>query len=182
MANRRNEAAALSSQLSDRKVLPFPHQSPYSANTAALAVAKTRLEFFGHAALDEYLDEFRRPRKKDGDDMAASDDLTDAKIARSAAEAETKLTRLEGKIDTLMATIVGKLDAANEKMSADHEYNRTTRWVMVGLAIALAGLIVTLATYGDAMFGRGMNVRDVVQTVLKESATQATKEAPKPSK
>jgi hypothetical protein len=25
-----------------------------------------------------------------------------------------------------------------------------------------------MATYGDALFGRGMNVRDVVQSVIKE--------------
>jgi roadblock/LC7 domain-containing protein len=116
-------------------------------------------------------------------DSAKMSDLTreeiQAQIAASEARGDTRVVRLEGKIDTLTATIIGKLDAANEKMSADHEYNRTTRWVMVGLAIAIGGLMVGMATYGDAMFGRGMSVRDVVQTVLKENAIQS---APKPPK
>jgi hypothetical protein len=105
-----------------------------------------------------------------------------AQIAASEARGDTRVARLEGKIDTLTATIIGKLDAANEKMSADHEYNRTTRWVIVGLAIAIGGLMVGMATYGDAMFGRGMSVRDVVQTVLKENANQSTRDVSKPPK
>ena len=82
----------------------------------------------------------------------------DAKIDVASARAQTDLARLEGKLETLTATLVGKLDTVTEKISADHEYNRNTRWVIVGLAAALAALIVGMATYGDAMFGRGMDV------------------------
>ena len=32
--------------------------------------------------------------------------------------------------------------------------------------------MVGLSTYGDAMFGRGMNVRDVIQTTIKETLAQ----------
>jgi hypothetical protein len=42
--------------------------------------------------------------------------------------------------------------------------------VGVGLAsaISISILLVALATYGDALFGRGMNVRDVVHAVITE--------------
>jgi hypothetical protein len=95
-----------------------------------------------------------------------------AYIKASEAGTETKIARLEGKIDTLAATIVGKIDSLKEDVSRSEDYNRDTRWVLLATTItsviALAGLIVAMATYGDALFGRGMNVRDVVQAVIKE--------------
>ncbi len=108
------------------------------------------------------------------------------KIAASEARTEARVARLEGKIDTLVATIGGridvlgsKIDALGDKASAAQADSRETRsaisesrrWVIgtiIVVGVALAGLIVTMATYGDAMFGRGMNVRDLVQTTIKE--------------
>jgi hypothetical protein len=49
---------------------------------------------------------------------------------------------------------------------------------MVGLAVALAGLIVAMASYGDAMFVRGVDIRDVVQSTIKETLAQQS-QAPK---
>ena len=103
----------------------------------------------------------------------------DAKLETAAAQTDTKIARIDGKLDTISATLVGefkvlgeRLSGLGEKVSADHEYNRATQWVMIGAivtsAFAIAGLIVTMAVYGDALFARGMNVRDVVQTVFKE--------------
>lgn len=93
-------------------------------------------------------------------------------IRASEATTETKIVRLEGKLDTMAATIVGKIDSLRDDISNADKYNRDTRWVLIGTLItglfALAGLILALATYGDALFSRGMNVRDVVQTLLKE--------------
>jgi hypothetical protein len=95
-----------------------------------------------------------------------------AHISATKARTDTKIAHLEGKLEMVAATLAGKLDALSEKISADHEYNRSTRWVIVGLSIALAALIVGLATYGDAMFGRGLNVRDLIQTTIKEMLSQ----------
>jgi hypothetical protein len=110
----------------------------------------------------------------------------DAKFAASEAHTETRVTRLEGKIDTMVATIGGridmlgsKIDALNDKASAAQADNRETRteiresrrWVMgtvIAVGVALAGLMAALWTYGDAMFARGMNVRELVQTTIKE--------------
>jgi hypothetical protein len=145
-------------------------RTPYQANTAASLPPVYRGDFSSKTATED-------------EEMPTEGELTDAKIAASEARGETNIARLEGKIDTLTATIVGKLDAVSEKMSADHEYNRTTRWVMVGLAVAICALIVGMATYGDALFGRGMNVRDLVNAVVKEQQDAAKKlELPKPSK
>jgi hypothetical protein len=77
------------------------------------------------------------------------------------ARTDTKITRLEGKIDVLTATIVG-IDSLKDDVSKSDQYNRDTRLVllstfMVGF-IAFAGILVAIVTYGDALFGRGMNV------------------------
>lgn len=95
-----------------------------------------------------------------------------AHIRASEAGTETKIVRLEGKIETLAATIVGKIDSLKDDVAKADQYNRDTRWVLLGTFIAgmfaIGGLLLALATYGDALFGRGMSVRDIVQTVIKE--------------
>jgi hypothetical protein len=107
-----------------------------------------------------------------------------AQIKSSEAATETKIVRLEGKIDTLQATILGRIDTLQSSVSS------TKGWItggffaiaalVVSTAIGLAALIIGVATYGDALFGRGMNVRDVVQAVIKEqqSAQQNTVQTP----
>jgi hypothetical protein len=119
------------------------------------------------------------------------------KIAASEARTEARVVRLEGKIDTLVATIGGrmdvlasKIDALNDKASAAQadnlqtrseiqaynlqtrsEISESRRWTMgttIVVGLALAGLIVGMLTYGDEMVGRGMTVRDLVQTTIKE--------------
>ena len=97
-----------------------------------------------------------------------SDDLTDAKIAKSQAETETKIVRMEGKIDTAFAALGGKLDTVNQRLADQTKDRNLVIGTIVVSAISVAVLIIGLATYGDALFGRGMNVRDVVQSVMKE--------------
>ncbi len=96
-----------------------------------------------------------------------------AEIAASEARAATKIAELTGELRTLNASLGAKIDAVGEKVGTDIDYNRATRWVMVGLiitvAFALAGLIVAMATYGDALFGRGMDVHDLIQATVKET-------------
>jgi hypothetical protein len=118
-----------------------------------------------------------------GDSMAASDDLTDAKIARTSAETDTKIARMEGKIDTLSATILAELRGVRDDVRTADQYNRGTRWALIGVmatsAFALAGLGLGLVTYGDAIFGRGMNVRDIVQSAVKDVYDQAKRDGTK---
>jgi hypothetical protein len=105
--------------------------------------------------------------------------LTDKKIELVEAPTDTKIERLVGKIDVLTTTIVGKIeslkdDVSNLKddISKSDQYNHDTRLVLISTFIvgflALAGLLVAVVTYGDAIFGRGMNVRDVVHAVITE--------------
>jgi hypothetical protein len=102
-----------------------------------------------------------------------------AHIAASEARGETSLARLEGKLDTISATIVGKIGELSTQVGEHRRDRNLIIGTIVVAAIAVSGLVVSMATYGDALFGRGMNVRDVVQTVLKENAIQS---APKPQK
>jgi hypothetical protein len=110
----------------------------------------------------------------------------DAKIQKSVAETETKIVRVEGKIDTLGTSLAGKIDALasdvrNLAIDVDksESYNRESRLIIVSTiaaaVIAFGALIIGMATYGDALFGRGMNVRDVIQTTIKETMEQMKK-------
>jgi hypothetical protein len=111
-----------------------------------------------------------------------------ALIKVSEKDTEIKLTRLEGKIDTLTATIVGKIDALTSDVSKADQFNHESRSVLlstivtVGIStiLTLAVLGVALQTYGDALFGRGMNVRDVVQAVIKEQQEVQKKDVVSP--
>jgi hypothetical protein len=146
----------------------LPSDSDYGANSAS----NTAPTFVAYSSVT--------PRAKMSDPTREE---IQAQIAASEARGDTRVARLEGKIDTLAATLVGKIDTLQSDLHKSDSYNRDSRLItiatIVASALALGGLIATMATYGDAMFGRGMNVRDVVQTVLKETATQP---APKNAK
>ena len=109
-----------------------------------------------------------------------------AQIKESEANSEIKIVRLEGKIDALTATLIGKIDSLEKAVTRADDYNHGTRWVLfrcyiVASVLATIGALIALATYGDALFGRGMNVRDVVQAVIKEQQELQKKEAVSPS-
>jgi hypothetical protein len=99
-------------------------------------------------------------------------DEVQAQIAASEARSETRLARLEGKIDALTATLVGKIDALSDKVSVADAYNRQSRFWIIATIVAALGLFVAFAAYTDTIFGRGMNVRDVIQTTIKETLAQ----------
>ena len=114
-----------------------------------------------------------------------------AQIAASEARGDTKFAQLEGKIDVLMANIQSGFAAATKDAAASVRASdelksavRESKWVLfgttIGAAIALAALFVGVITYGDAIFSRGMAVRDVVQSVITENASHAAKEITKP--
>lgn len=102
------------------------------------------------------------------EDMATQGELTDAKLAKAAAETDTKIARLEGKLDTMTAMISGKLDNLRELEVRDHDYNRTTRWVIAGLVLALFAGFVAVLSYGGDQWGRGLNTRDLIQSTIKD--------------
>jgi hypothetical protein len=123
--------------------------------------------------------------------MPGSDELTDAKTEAAEARTDTKFERLGGKIDGLATTIVGKIeslkdDVSNLKddISKSDQYNHDTRLVLISTFVvgflALAGLLVAVVTYGDAIFGRGMNVRDVVHAVITEQQEIQKLDTPQP--
>lgn len=115
----------------------------------------------------------------------------DGKLEASEARTDTKFAKLEGKLDTLIATISGKFDNLNAEIASlrgdigkSHAYNQSTRWILVSMivasAFAIAGLGISLATYGDALFSRGMSVRDVVRSVIVEQQDQQRRDTPRP--
>ena len=87
----------------------------------------------------------------------------DAKIATSEARTDTKFARLEGKLDL----VLGQATAAHE---AARGLKTTIIATGLGTVLALAALLMAVVTYGDAIFSRGMSVRDVVKAVAQEQA------------
>lgn len=91
-----------------------------------------------------------------------------AEIARSAAEVRTDVVRIEGQINTALATIVTKLDAISEEVKSSRSENKENRLFIIGTGIAVVGVLVGIMTYGDAIYSRGMQVRDVMKSVVEE--------------
>jgi hypothetical protein len=108
--------------------------------------------------------------------MPGSDELTDAKIEAAEARTDTKIERLGGKIDTLGI----KLDTVNQKLADQTKDRNLIIGTIVVSAISIAILLIGLATYGDAIFGRGMNVRDVVHAVIQEQQEIQKRETTQP--
>ena len=110
--------------------------------------------------------------------MATDQELFDAKLKTIGAETDTKIARIEGKIDTMAAALGGKLDTVSERLG-EHAKDRNLILGTIALAaLAVIAAFIGLATYGDALFGRGMSVRDVVQAVIKEQQDNQKKDFP----
>ncbi len=144
--------------------------SPYTANNAAAGPTTKYLigiNYSQPAALEAH-----------GDNMANQDELTDAKLQAVEARTDTKIAHLEGKLDTIAAVLGGKLDTANERLTERGRDRNLILGTIVLAALAVIGAFIGLATYGDALFGRGMNVRDLIATTTKETLEQVRKEQP----
>jgi hypothetical protein len=131
---------------------------------------------------------FKNARDEDSPMPSPTREEMDAKIAASEARGRTDIVRFEGKLETLAATLSGKMDAVQTSIRDADAYNRGTRSVIIASMFALAGLIVAIAallvgmiTYGDALFGRGMNVRDVVQAIAREQQDPQKRESSVPA-
>lgn len=89
-------------------------------------------------------------------------------IAVSEARTDTKFARLEGKLDLVLSEVAAARASAS---------GTKTTIIVTGLAtvVALAALLLSVITYGDAIFSRGMSVRDLVRSVAEEQRTSSPK-------
>lgn len=116
--------------------------------------------------------------------MASDREYVDLKLEAAEARTETRFVELSGKLDR----IIESFDATNKSIQTareesvkfrdevKQEYKSTRSTIIITVlstAIALAALLMAVVTYGDAIFGRGMSVRDVVSSVVKEQADKA---------
>jgi hypothetical protein len=108
------------------------------------------------------------PPKIEGNVVATESEMRASAMAEIEARTDTKIARLEGKFETLTATILGRIDNLREAVVRDHEYNRTTRWVIVGLFLALFASFVAVISYGGDQWSRGLSTRDLIQTTIKD--------------
>ncbi len=110
----------------------------------------------------------------------------DAKLAAAEARTETRIARMEGKFDTFAASINARLDSLAREISEGRrdakqdtrDARQATFTTIVASAFAVAGLIVAMAIYGDALFGRGMDVHKVVQDTVQEIQSKVPPKAP----
>lgn len=109
--------------------------------------------------------------------MATADELAQSRINESEARTETKITRIEGTIQLMSQSLTGQLNALTVQVSEQRRDRNLIIGTIVVATIALGALFVAMATYGDALFGRGLNVRDVLQATVKETLEQAKRAA-----
>jgi hypothetical protein len=120
-----------------------------------------------------------KPKSQEGSSlMAERDDIREEikdKLATAEAKTETRLAKLESQVALGIVDLKGQIGLLANDIAAV----RRDKWVLLGtiaaVGVGLAALIVGLATYGDAMFGRGMNVHDVVRATIKETLEQVKK-------
>jgi hypothetical protein len=91
------------------------------------------------------------------DEMAASDDLVNAKIEAAEARTDTKIARLEGKLDLVLS----KLD--DQKDDGRHTRNNV---ILVGVSLAL--LIIGSVAIAPVIFDLGSKFRETVTKEVQE--------------
>lgn len=104
-----------------------------------------------------------RPIGGMGKDMTdhPTDKELDAKLGKLAAETDTKIARMEGKLDLVLS-----------KMDESLESSRATKANLWVIGTALAVLMVALALGVPAIFGSGLQLRDVVHNEVLETLRQ----------
>lgn len=116
--------------------------------------------------------------------MASDREYVDLKLEASEARLDARFVELHGKLDRVIfefenynkniSEIRAEAQAQRGEVRSEYLSIKTTIVITgVATAIALAALLMAVITYGDAIFGRGMSVRDVVSAVIKEQSEKA---------
>ncbi|WP_201829640.1 hypothetical protein [Microvirga zambiensis] len=117
--------------------------------------------------------------------MASDREYIDLKLEAAEARTEARFVELNGKFDRLfdnIAAMRSDFDANRFEVRADYKSTRTTIIVtVVGTGIALAALLVSVMTYGDAIFSRGIQIRDVVNSAVTEIEAKRAPQTVTPS-
>jgi hypothetical protein len=78
----------------------------------------------------------------------------------------------DAKLDAVNARNDSKIGLLLSEVDHLQRYSAESRTLILGSfaggILALAALIVAMATYGDALFGRGMSVHDVVRDITRD--------------
>lgn len=124
--------------------------------------------------------------RQNEDEMASDREYVDLKLAAADARVDTKFAEINGRLDRLNDSIMALSGQVVEARNASASLRSTilTSVIATGVAsvLALGALFVSMATYGDAIFSRGMSVRDLVNSVTKEQAERAAQTQPNQSK
>lgn len=113
--------------------------------------------------------------------MASDREYVDLKLEAAEARSDARFLELSGKLDRVADSLAVIASQMSESRSEIREVrndvradNKSTRTTVLATALAsvlaLGALLVSMMTYGDAIFSRGMQVRDVVSATVKEQA------------
>ncbi|WP_158020070.1 hypothetical protein [Methylorubrum extorquens] len=143
------------------------------------------------AMMQKLNDMLRQLDKKEGElktgtigSMASDREYVDLKLEATEARTEARFVEMNGKLDRILDSFStananisdtkGELQALKNETRDEYRSTRSTIIITtISTAVALAALLMGIVTYGDAIFGRGMSVRDVVSSVVKEQADKA---------
>lgn len=114
--------------------------------------------------------------------MASDREYVDLKLEAAEARNETRFMELNAKLDRIIeGGEASRIELASARAEVRQDYRSTKSTVIVttlATGIALSALILAIMTYGDAIFSRGMSVRDVVSAAVKEQAEKAQPSQP----
>jgi len=116
----------------------------------------------GENVIQPDIPKWKRDLKPQIDEDGVSEHPThvelDAKLGRVSAETDTKIARIEGKLDLVLSKMDESLDASRS--------TKANQWV---IGTALAVLMVALAFGIPAVFGNGLQLRDVIHSEVQDT-------------
>jgi hypothetical protein len=127
------------------------------------------LALLGSPTNQTFTNSYPKPRQNRAMSDGPTREEIDAKLGKISAETDTKVARMEGKLDLVLS----KMDDVRDGLRS----TRANQWV---IGTALAVLIVALAFGVPAIFGNGLQLRDVVHTEVQEMLPKATPSPPQP--
>ncbi|WP_156648361.1 hypothetical protein [Methylobacterium sp. Leaf108] len=109
--------------------------------------------------------------------MASDREYVDLKLEAAEARGEARFVEINAKLDRLLESSEhSRVEIATARSEVRQDYRSTRNTVVVttiATGLAISALILAIMTYGDAIFSRGMSVRDVVAAAAKEQAEKS---------
>ena len=101
-----------------------------------------------------------------------AEELMDAKIAAAEARTDAKLAGFQGNFNVLSLKLDGIAASIKDQKTEATGNRNALMTTILTVGFALAGLLIAVVSYGDAIFSRGMSMRDLVHSTVEELAAK----------